>query len=358
VLRTLTAVATCALFLVGVASPALADSDADFLAAKIAYDRGDRLRLDTVAGRLGGYVLTPYIEYWQLKLKLDTASDEEIKGFLARWPETPLADRLRIDWLKALGKRAQWATFAAEYPPTSGEDVELTCYGLQYRRLRDVDGARVAAKPLWFTGQTTPDACEPLFAALIARGDLTTDDLRSRFRLATESGNVRLAQSLLIDLSPSERITAREFQRLESNPAQALAKSDFRLKQQSGRDLALYALERASRLDAAQARPAWEKLRSNLPAADRSYGNARIAYHAARQLNPQAMEWFRETDDSALNEVTRAWRVRAALRAGAWPDVLKAIDAMPSSEAQDPSWRYWRARAQQAGARHHQSNPD
>ena len=37
------------------------------------------------------------------------------RAFLAEWPDSPLADRLRIDWLKVLGKRGDWATFDALY---------------------------------------------------------------------------------------------------------------------------------------------------------------------------------------------------------------------------------------------------
>src|SRR4029077_15045798 len=92
-------------------------------------------------------------------------------------------------------------------------------------------------------------------------------------------------------------------------------------------------------------RAAWEKQRGRLPEADRLYGNARIAFYAARQQNPMAAQWFRETGKEALNETLRAWRVRAALRAGAWPDVLSAIEAMPPSEQEDSAWRYWKARA-------------
>jgi len=75
------------------------------------------------------------------------------------------------------------------------------------------------------------------------------------------------------------------------------------------------------------------------------YGNVRFAFHAARQLHPRAAEWYREVESTSLSEGERAWRVRAALRAGAWPDVLAAIDAMPAAEAQEPAWRYWKARA-------------
>ena len=335
----------CALLLACVAAPAAAQSDADFQAARVAFDRSDRTRLDALAPKLATHVLQPYVAYWQLKLRLDFADDDEVKAFLARWPQTPFADRLRVDWLKALGKRGQWTTFGAEYPPPTGEDVELSCYGFQYRRQSEGDVALKAARPLWFTDKAAPDACEPLFAALIAKGVITVEDRRARYRMATEAGNVRVAQGIAIDLPAAERITAQEFLHVERNPAHALAKGDFRWKQQGGRDLALYALERAARTDAAGVRAAWEKQRGRLTEPERLYGNARIAYHASRQLNPRALEWYREAEGAALSEAQRAWRIRAALRAGAWPDVLTAIEAMPPAEAQDSTWRYWRARA-------------
>jgi len=46
-----------------------------------------------------------------------------------------------------------------------------------------------------------------------------------------------------------------------------------------------------------------------------------------------------------MTEAQRAWRVRAALRAGEWSEVANAIDAMPETEAQEPAWRYWKARS-------------
>ena len=124
----------------------------------------------------------------------------------------------------------------------------------------------------------------------------------------------------------------------------------------AGSSLALYALERAARTDAAGVRAAWEKQRGHLPEADRLYGNARIAFHAARQQYPLAAEWFREAGNAASTDALRAWRVRAALRAGAWTDVLAAIEAMPPSEQEDSAWRYWKARALSATGRNVEAN--
>ena len=156
--------------------PAFAQSDADFLAAKGAYDKGDRAKLASLAPKLNGHILQPYVEYWQLKLAIDDAAPQAVRDYLDRYPDTPLAEKLRVDWLKSLAKKSDWNRFALDYPPPSGEDPELACYGVQYRRQRDGDAVLADAKPLWFNGQATPDACEPLFAALIARGDLTVAD--------------------------------------------------------------------------------------------------------------------------------------------------------------------------------------
>jgi soluble lytic murein transglycosylase len=328
-----------------VTGPASAQSDADFLAAKDAFERNDRAKLDALAIGLKGHLLAPYVTYWQIKLGIDDVDYDTVRGFLTQYPNTPPAERLTVDWLKTAAKRGDWARFALDYPPAAGEDIELTCYGIQFRQQRDGDGALEAAKPLWFTGQSTPDACEPLFAALLAKGELSSADRRVRFRLATEAGNVRLAQTLATDPSARERIALSELTTVERDPARALAKGAFAWKTATGQDLALYALERVARKDADVAHAAWIKWRDRLPKALREYGNARVAYHAARQLRPRANEWFREAGNVPLAPEQQSWRVRAALRALAWRDVLTAIDGLPDREQQEPGWRFWKARA-------------
>jgi soluble lytic murein transglycosylase len=327
------------------ATHAWAQSDADFVAAKAAYERGDYRKLDELAPAVAGHPLERYVRYWQLKSRLDDASPDAVDAFLTRYPDGPLADRLRVEWMKVLGKRGDWERFGTLYAPQAGEDVELSCYSIRYRYQREGADALAAAKPLWFTGASTPDACDPLFAALIARGDLSPADRRGRLRLAVANGNVRLAQALAADLPGDARIAAREFAAIDRNPQRALANGRFDWKTPAGRELALYALERAGRKDASQAREAWLKWRARLPASDRDYGNLRIAWHAARQLEPDANRWFKDVVDVPLTPDQQAWRVRAALRAGAWRDVVPAIDALQQAERDAPVWRYWRARA-------------
>src|SRR5260221_9964155 len=89
----------------GIARAAPEPSDEDFLAAKAAFERGQRARFDALAPKLAGHVLEAYVEYWQLSLRLDAAGAGEIQAYIAQYPEAPLADRLRLDYLKTLGKR-------------------------------------------------------------------------------------------------------------------------------------------------------------------------------------------------------------------------------------------------------------
>ena len=70
-------------------------TDADFAMARDAFHAGDAAKLDKIAPRLKGHLLESYVEYWQLRLKLDDDDPDRVRSFLARREGSPLADRLR-----------------------------------------------------------------------------------------------------------------------------------------------------------------------------------------------------------------------------------------------------------------------
>src|SRR5262249_13820285 len=73
--------------------------DDDFLAAREAFRVGNSARFEKSAARLKGYVLEPYIDYWRLTMRLEQASPEEVRAFLAANRDSPLSERLRNEWL-------------------------------------------------------------------------------------------------------------------------------------------------------------------------------------------------------------------------------------------------------------------
>ncbi len=105
----------------------------DFLAIREAFRTGDATRVSFYAKNLQNHVLAPYVEYYQLRLYLGTTDIDTIRAFLARHQDSLVADRLRGDWLRILGKKQQWALFAEEYPKLSNKDEDLICYSLQQR---------------------------------------------------------------------------------------------------------------------------------------------------------------------------------------------------------------------------------
>ncbi|MEO8738545.1 MAG: transglycosylase SLT domain-containing protein [Casimicrobiaceae bacterium] len=330
----------------GVTVPAWAQpTDADFIVARDAFRAADAARLERAAPRLKGHLLEQYVAYWQLRLKLDDADPERVRAFLVRYDGTPLADKLRGEWLKSLAKREQWALFADEYLKRAGNDTELDCYAIQLKRMRDGDAVLGEARRYWSSGQDQPESCQALFSAMLKAGQLTSTDLWLRFRLAHEAGNARLVARIAPELPLAERPAPRDLERAERNSMQVLLKGEFKPTSAMGRELTLYALDRAARSDPAAAHEAWAKLRDRFPVAERSYGNLLVAHRAARQLHPAANAWYREVEGVPLSAEQHAWQVRAALRARAWPDVARAIDAMPPDQALEPAWRYWKARA-------------
>ena len=70
---------------------AAAQTDADFLAAKDAFEHGDKQKLAALAPGLKGHLLAPYVTYWQLKAGIDDADYDAVRAFLTGYAGSPLA---------------------------------------------------------------------------------------------------------------------------------------------------------------------------------------------------------------------------------------------------------------------------
>ena len=125
-----------ALMILCFAASSLANQDSDFLAARDAFQKGNIQLLNSYATRLEKHVLWPYVDYFQHRSVINTVDSTTIRNFLSRYEGSLVADRLRGDWLKVLGKSRQWQVFDAEYPLVVNKDTELQCY--YYQRHLDI----------------------------------------------------------------------------------------------------------------------------------------------------------------------------------------------------------------------------
>lgn len=323
---------------------ARASVDDEVLAAREAFRAGSEARLAAAVARVSGHPLEPWVRYWHLRVRLETVEASEVQAFLSTHAGTLVADRLRADWLKLLGRRGQWAAFMAERPRLVTADTEVECYTLSARReAGEADAARHARR-FWFTGRDLPEACSPLFQALLAGGELRIDDVWARIRLALEAGSTGTARRAAAFLPPGQQFDARALDLAHDRPLAVLERRN-ELRTRAQREVVMFAAHRHARTDPQLAAAAWDRIDHQFTEAERAYTWGAIAWLGARRLDPDAPAWFRRAAGAPLNDEMLAWRVRAALRAGDWRDVLAAVEQMSAQAREDSAWRYWRARA-------------
>lgn len=324
-----------------------------FAAAHDAFRAGERVRLARLGESLADTDFAPWVAYWQLRLRLEENSAEGIPEFLERERGSYLAEKMRAEWLRWLGKRQDWAAFQDEFPRLIQPDPELSCLALRARLERQQDaGALDEARPLWFATTDLHEACQPLMQRLIAGGGLTRDDLWARMRRLMEARKLGAANAVARQLPSRETPDARKLEAVLDNPARYLARlpANFAATR-PGRELALFGVARVARADPAVAATQWRAIEHRFDDVDRGYAWGQIAWQAAVNHLPEAVEWFDRANATALGDEQLAWRARAALRAQDWPRLAQAIADMPPRLAEQPDWIYWAARALAARGR-------
>lgn len=314
---------------------------------------------------LRNYLLYPYLEAQRLRTPLRfglPTDDAATSAFLQRNGDAPWTRDLRRDWLLDLARRRSWETFLGYYLPNRA-DARLRCErlnGLIETSRRDAGRApavdlQSTLLEVWMTGAQLPDACVAPFDWARERGWFTQELSEQRARLALQAGNADLADFLLRPLPPERAPQLRAWSRLLKNPERELdtitAQGLPGLQAQDPEALAA-AVSKLARRDPAATAPRLAALLTAcgtpcpLPS-PATPGELRreVALGFAWSRLPQAVAAFRAVDDSALDERTHEWRIRAALWAGDWKQASTWLLALPPALAEQPRWRYWRARA-------------
>ena len=325
--------------------------DERFLAARDAYRVGDRIKLERLAGELRGHDLEDYVDYWLLVGRLpDQLEPAAAREFIARHERTYLAEKLRSDWLKVLGKKQQWSEFDVEYPKIVAPDQELACYALQSRRARGDATMLDDALPLWTTLLEPPEPCYPVLEALIWEKRVLADEVWVRVRRQVEANKIAAARYSTNYLPPSQTPSAGQFDAAVDKPMPTLAKLPANwAEKRLGRELAAIAIQRVAKSDPRMAAEQLEKLAPKMEESERTWTWGQIGWQAALRHMPEAVGWYKKTSNVPLSDEVAQWKVRAALRAQDWGLVRSTIERMPPALAALPEWTYWLGRAYKAG---------
>ncbi|MBL8479686.1 MAG: lytic transglycosylase domain-containing protein [Sterolibacteriaceae bacterium] len=314
--------------------------EAAFMAARDAWRNGERVRLARQVEALQGHPLQAWAEYWLLRLRLEDGDATGVADYLARHPGAYLAEKLRGDWLRALGKKADWDGFRRELQGLALPDTEVACYAA-----RAADTAEMV-RPLWTGGQDLPQACEALVDNLVAAGNLSVEEVWQRVRRLFEAKRVGAARSAAAYLPAGEGFDGRGLESIAQAPVRHLEKppAGFAAKR-GGREVVLFAVQRAARADPQDAARRFARIETQFSAEERAYAWGQIALQAAQRHLPEALDWYGRTAATMLSDEQLAWQVRAALRAHDWGAVRRAIAAMPPALSAQSDWTYWQGRA-------------
>ncbi|OYU29983.1 MAG: lytic transglycosylase [Comamonadaceae bacterium PBBC2] len=309
-----------------------------------AFRKNDKARLSALLPQARGHVLEPLAAYWELRPRLDTASESEIRNFLNSYAGTYYEDRLRNDWLLQLGKRRDWATFTAEYTNyRMRDDREVRCYALVTEAINSKANVAEEAKRLWYSLRESEDGCTYVAEHLHSGKQINGVDLWRKARIAMDNNRPAPAKAAVDIEAPrlSEQVAL-----IHADPAKYLDKRIIAITR-NRKELAVLALIRLAASDPDKAAQLldhrWE---IQLSAEERNWTWAVIGKQAAQKLQDNASSYFANVrKDSDLNDDLLGWKVRAALRMGQWKQVLSATQAMSPEARKDPTWTYWQARA-------------
>lgn len=317
---------------------------AERAALAAAFEAAERGTLDLAAARRhADHPLGGWLEVLVRERQLDALDADGLERVLARLGDQPAATRLRQAWLRHAGAQGRWQDVLRHGPEERVAD--LHCLWLQARLAggpADADWLD-RARRLWLSARAQPAACEPVFAALAARGGLPPELRWQRIELAAQAGNTALLRGLARELPPAERDLALDHAAFLDAPD---ARAGGWPRNARSRAMAEAGLLRLARRDADAAEALLARLAPLLPATGPEYGRVRaaIALWSAAGYRPSAARRLAAVPASAFDEALHGWAVREPLARGDLAAALRAIEAMPAALRGRARWQYLEAR--------------
>lgn len=317
--------------------------------AMTALRHGKSSLFNQLKAELRDYPLLPYLEYAALQSLIKRRTPKKaVHSFLSTHADSPLAARLKHQWLRRLATRGQWQNFL-EFYSDDVESVELKCYALWAKhKLGATDEALAKVEQFWLVNHSQPRSCDPIFKLWQDSGALNDDLLWRRFSMAMAAGNTQLARYLIRSMSGALQPIAQRYRELHFYP-QRLDKKSFARIDAKNEEILLHTLQRLARRDAPQADALWrhyfEKVDINPYL--RQHLNRQITLHLARQNQTQpfrnALAAYGFTSDPQLLESG----IEMFLRQGQWDSIHSFTALLPETSKHQPQWRYWLARSAQ-----------
>ena len=306
----------------------------------------DQERFQQIRARLNHYPLLPYLDYYQLAFRPGAADYSDVTRFIRQHGDTPQSNRLERAYLTYLAQSQQWSQFLRFYP-AKPNSTDLLCmhYQARYYTGHKSEALQEAGK-LWLSGQSRPDACDPLFQLWQQAGLRTQEKIWQRMNLAFEAQNPNLIRHLGAQLGGSLKSYGDQMIALFEQPARVMNPVYFTTAPQSRQLLSLGLARYANEQPEPTLRQLGEmKRRFGLNQAE----VARVERAAARRLLLDRSTAQRSWLDATLVRMKDAELVELRARLAIWEQDWRGLEGwvkrMPMALQKEDRWRYWLARS-------------
>lgn len=319
-----------------------------FLQAQQALQQNNVKLFNTLKPQLTHYPLYPYLEYAELSKQLASTDETEVNAFLTRYADTPLAPKLRNQWLYILAQRQRWEDYLNYYQPTT--QIELQCLRRQALLDREQPAAAFAdIQKLWLTGQSLPQSCNRLLEQWQQQQGIANALLWQRLSLAIAAKNTALIQSLSAMLPENKQSQLKTWQKLYANPSLLAQPDALQAKDPFSAFILAHCLQRLAEKDPGLASVLWDNLFKSYPFDQQQQGTIirKIALSLAAANMPQAAAWLNRIPAVFMDSNSREWQIRLALSESNWPEIQRLLTQLPPREYNAPQWQYWLARTEE-----------
>ncbi|TDY00993.1 transglycosylase SLT domain-containing protein [Thiohalophilus thiocyanatoxydans] len=340
---------------IGLLAPAMALPDDDWLPQRYQFQEalqaikaGNRERYHKLADKLHDYPLYPYLEYGDLRRRLERAPADEIRDFMERHGDTPIAGLLHQRWLHTLARQGRWQALVNHYRMTS--DKNLQChYANALYQVKQPDRAHTLMKDLWLTGRSLPDSCDPAIAAWRDAGRMSDELVWQRIELVIRAGRIRLALFLADYLPESERYWVNIWSKIRRDPTylrEVTSHFQDNVDHPVLRWITVYGLTRLADREPVQAARYWANLNPVYQFSPRETERVerRLSLALVRAEQPEAKAWLARLDLGNERTELKTEYILSALEDRDWQTALAWLDQLPPEIAHSQRWRYWRAR--------------
>jgi len=297
---------------------------------------------------LQNYALLPYLKYELLRSMINDVRHAELSAFVKTYFDSPLADKLRNEWLKHKAAKKQWAEYLLAYDPETNNDVEMQCNWI-HANLEVAQNKEVyqLVPNIWLSGKAQPKACDNVFQAWADDGHLTRSLIWQRVKLSINENNYTLTRHLAKSLPDADQKMVELWIRTNNDPHIIAKDHYFKAEHSAIREIIIHGIIKIAKKDPQAAVKLWNNLEQKHQFNEQHWGNIvkEIGLALARKLDPHAEKWLATIPKPLQTKEVNDARLKLAVSNNDWKIIDAVYATLPDTESSSEKWRYWHARS-------------